>query len=169
MACAALACASIAIGADEPAGGSGVAAVTATANPAVAQPAYWQVPPLPTAVIQGGAIPPGWQPQAVPYQGVGPDGRPVTMYFAPTYVFTYQSGPPMPGVPQVNRGGLAAQPAAAPMPAGWNYATTGAAPVATTLPLEFHAMQYTLPLCNSSTLLRTQMRLVLSTPHNRRA
>ena len=41
--------------------------------------------------------------------------------------------------------------------------------VATTLPLEFHAMQYTLPLCNSSTLFRTQMRLELSTPHNRRA
>jgi endonuclease YncB( thermonuclease family) len=134
MACAALACASIAIGADEPPGGSGAAAVTATANPAAGAPAFWQVPPLPTAVIQGGAIPPGWQPQAVPYQGVGPDGRPVTMYFAPTYVFTYQSGPPMPGVPQVNRGGWTAQPAAAPMPAGWNYATTGAAPVATTLP-----------------------------------
>ena len=134
VACAALACASIASGADEPAGGSRAAAVTATANPAAGPPAYWQVPPLPTAVIQGGAIPPGWQPQAVPYQGVGPDGRPVTMYFAPTYVFTYQSGPPMPGVPQVNRGGRAAQPAAAPVPAGWNYATTGAAPVATTLP-----------------------------------
>lgn len=114
--------------ADEPA--PSTATATATANPAVAPPAYWQVPPLPTAVIQGGPIPPGWQPQAVPYQGVGPDGRPVTMYFAPTYVFTYQSGPPVLATPQVNRGGWATPPAAS----GWNYATTGAAPVATTLP-----------------------------------
>lgn len=114
----------VANAADEPA--PSTAPATATANP----PAYWQVPPLPTAVIQGGAIPPGWQPQAVPYQGVGPDGRPMTMYFAPTYVFTYQSGPPVLAAPQVNRGAWAAPPAAS----GWNYATTGAAPVATTLP-----------------------------------
>lgn len=120
----------VAHGADEPAAGiAAAAATTTTANPAAGTPAYWQVPPLPNAVIQGGAIPPGWQPQAVPYQGVGPDGRPVTMYFAPTYVFTYQSGPPMPAVPQVNRGAWAAPPASA----GWNYATTGAAPVATSL------------------------------------
>lgn len=63
----------------------------------------WQAPPLPQAVIQAGAIPPGWQPQAVPYQGVGPDGRPLTMYFAPTYVFTYQAGPPVLALPTVNR------------------------------------------------------------------
>ena len=130
----AIACGPVAIRADDPAAAGSGPPATATANPAAGPPAYWQVPPLPTAVIQGGAIPPGWQPQAVPSQGVGPDGRPVTMYFAPTYVFTYQSGPPMPAAPQVNRGGWAAQPAAAPVPAGWNYATTGAAPVATTLP-----------------------------------
>ena len=115
-----------AIAADEPAGGAAPPATT----PAAGLPAYWQVPPLPNAVIQGGVIPPGWQPQAVPYQGVGPDGRPVTMYFAPTYVFTYQSGPPVPAAPQVNRGPWAAPPA---VPSGWNYATTGAAPVPTTL------------------------------------
>lgn len=63
----------------------------------------WQAPPLPQAVIQAGAIPPGWQPQAVPYQGIGPDGRPLTMYFAPTYVFTYQAGPPVLALPTVNR------------------------------------------------------------------
>jgi micrococcal nuclease len=104
---------------------------------------YWQAPALPTAVIQGGAIPAGWQPQAVPYQGIGPDGRPMTMYFAPTYVFTYQSGPPVLAVPQgsrgapvsrtapgVNRPGVAGQPY---VPA-WNYQTSGAAPAATTLP-----------------------------------
>ncbi len=111
--------------------------------PASAAMPYWQAPALPTAVIQGGAIPAGWQPQAVPYQGIGPDGRPMTMYFAPTYVFTYQSGPPVLAVPQargpvpvsraapgVNRPGVAGQPY---VPA-WNYQTSGAAPVATSLP-----------------------------------
>jgi len=87
---------------------------------------FWQAPALPSAVIQGTTIPPGWQPQAVPYQGIGPDGRPVTMYFAPTYVFTYQSGPPVLGVQPVNRPQAWPQPAS---PQGWNYATSGAAPV----------------------------------------
>lgn len=71
-------------------------------KPGPAQPAtvpYWQAPALQQAVIQGGAIPPGWQPQAVPYQGIGPDGRVLTQYFAPTYVFTYQAGPPMLALP----------------------------------------------------------------------
>jgi endonuclease YncB( thermonuclease family) len=92
-------------------GGSGTAKPTdpdgkpaaAAASPAAA---YWQAPPLPAAVIQGGTIPPGWQPQAIPYQGVGPDGRVITQYFAPTYTFTYQVGPPVLAVPQpaaVNR------------------------------------------------------------------
>lgn len=99
-------------------------------------PAYWQAPPLPQAVIQGGAIPPGWQPQAVPYQGLGPDGRPITMYFAPTYVFTYQAGPPSPAIPQGGRrqGWGRAGAAAPPMGGGWNYATSGVAPAQTTLP-----------------------------------
>jgi endonuclease YncB( thermonuclease family) len=116
---------------------------TATGVSASGTVPYWQAAALPTAVIQGGAIPAGWQPQAVPYQGIGPDGRPMTMYFAPTYVFTYQSGPPVLAVPQatrpvpvsraapgVNRPGVAGQPY---VPA-WNYQTSGAAPVATTLP-----------------------------------
>ncbi len=114
-----------------------------TAEPAppaspLAAPAYWQAPPLPQAVIQGGAIPPGWQPQAVPYQGIGPDGKPLTMYFAPTYTFTYQAGPPTPTVPQVNRrrwwGGQPSPTMAPPTSTGWNYATSGAPPVTTTLP-----------------------------------
>lgn len=120
--------------ADEPP----AAATPAAASQAAPQPAYWQVPPLPQAVVQGGVIPPGWQPQAVPYQGIGPDGKPLTMYFAPTYVFTYQAGPPMPAVPQVNRSGWwSGQPSptmAAPMATGWNYSTSGAPPVAPTLP-----------------------------------
>jgi len=63
---------------------------------------------------------------------------PITMYFAPTYVFTYQSGPPVPAIPQVNRrgwwGGQPATTTAAPMAGSWNYATTGAPPAAVTLP-----------------------------------
>jgi endonuclease YncB( thermonuclease family) len=98
---------------------------------------YWQAPAVPSAVIQGGAIPPGWQPQAVPYQGIGPDGRPITMYVAPTYVFTYQVGPPVVATPQVNRRqagvnrpGVPANPYAS----GWNYRSSGATPVAPVLP-----------------------------------
>jgi len=78
---------------------------TANGPPAAGVP-YWQAPALPKAVIQGGTIPPGWQPQPIPYQGIGPDGRVITQYFAPTYTFTYQAGPPVLAVPQpsaVNR------------------------------------------------------------------
>lgn len=132
--CSGWACHSLA--ADESAADAAAPAATPAGPPAT--PAYWQAPPLPQAVIQGGAIPPGWQPQAVPYQGVGPDGRPLTMYFAPTYVFTFQSGPPVPAIPQVNRrgwwGGQPSPTMAAPGASGWNYATTGAPPVTTTLP-----------------------------------
>jgi endonuclease YncB( thermonuclease family) len=119
-----------------------VACAAALARPALAQQApaavpYWQAPALPAAVIQGGSIPSGWQPQAVPYQGIGPDGKPTTMFFAPTYVFTYQSGPPVLAVPQasrsplgVNRPGIAGQP----YTPAWNYQTSGVAPAATALP-----------------------------------
>jgi endonuclease YncB( thermonuclease family) len=121
-----------------PAPGEDTTAAPAPAAPPPSAPAYWQAPPLPQAVIQGGAIPLGWQPQAVPYQGVGPDGKPLTMYFAPTYTFTYQAGPPVPAVPQVNRrrrwGGQPSPTMAAPAATGWNYATSGAPPVTTTLP-----------------------------------
>jgi endonuclease YncB( thermonuclease family) len=87
----------------------------------------------PGTVIQGGAIPPGWQPQAIPYQAPGPDGKPITVYIAPTYVFTYAVGPPVavsPPPTQVNRI-QAYRPAPAP---GWNYQAQGMAPVGTTLP-----------------------------------
>lgn len=66
-------------------------------------PPYWQATAVPAAVIQGGTIPAGWQPQAIAYQGVGPDGRVLTTYVAPTYVFTYQAGPPVLAIPQVSR------------------------------------------------------------------
>jgi len=113
-----------------PTAGGGDTAVT-TGSAAVAVP-VWQAPAVPQAVIQGGAIPPGWQPQAIPYHGIGPDGRPVTTYVAPTYVFTYQSGPPVSAAPAVNR--PQARPAVAqPYPTGWNFATSGAQPVSTTL------------------------------------
>lgn len=110
----------------EPATAAGPTPSTMAAVP------YWQAPALPAAVIQGGPIPPGWQPQAVPYQGIGPDGRPLTMYFAPTYVFTYQSGPPVAVPPAVARPqAWGATPAAT---GGWNYSTSGAQPVPVTLP-----------------------------------
>jgi micrococcal nuclease len=94
---------------------------------------YWQAPAVPQAVVQGGAIPPGWQPQAIPYHGIGPDGKPITMMLAPTYVFTYQAGPPVPAVPGATSGVTRQAPAAAPA-AGWNYATSGAPPVNPALP-----------------------------------
>jgi micrococcal nuclease len=100
--------------------------------------AYWQAPALPQAVIAGGAIPAGWTPQAVPYTGVGPDGKPLTMYYAPTYVFTYQVGPPVIAAAaapaaQVNRrqAMLAPQPVAMQ---GWNYQTQGVPAPAYALP-----------------------------------
>ena len=62
---------------------TGAAAPTTSGLTAGGAIPYWQAPALPSAVIQGGAIPSGWVPQAVPYQGIGPDGRPVTQYFAP--------------------------------------------------------------------------------------
>jgi len=116
--------------------------VSGTATAAGGPHPYWQAPALPSAVIQGGAIPTGWTPQAVPYQGVGPDGRPLTMYYSPTYVFTYQIGPPviaaaaapMPNTSQVNRRQampMGAQPASMQ---GWNYQTQGAPPATYTLP-----------------------------------
>jgi len=107
---------------------------TAGVSPASAAPGvpYWQATAMPTTVIQGGPIPPGWQPQAMAYQGIGPDGRPMTMYFAPTYVFTYQSGPPVPGMPPVGRPQVWGAPPAAD--GGWNYRTSGAQPVPVTLP-----------------------------------
>ena len=114
--------------------------VSGTAAPGSGPLPYWQAPPLPTAVIQGGAIPAGWTPQAVPYQGVGPDGRPLTMYYSPTYVFTYPIGPPVlaaaavPNASQVNRRQavpMVTQPASMQ---GWNYATQGAPAATYTLP-----------------------------------
>lgn len=73
--------------------------------------AYWQAPAVPQAVVQGGGIPAGWQPQAVPYHGIGPDGRPLTVYVAPTYVFTFQSGPPVLAIPGGGRGAARLVPA----------------------------------------------------------
>jgi hypothetical protein len=60
----------------------------------------------------------------------------MTMYFAPTYVFTYQSGPPVLAAPQVNRPQAPGyvQPAANLGPYGWNYRTTSVVPPAPGLP-----------------------------------
>ncbi len=116
----------------------------ASAAPATSAgpPPYWQAPALPTAVIPGGSIPAGWTPQPVPYQGIGPDGKPFTRYFAPTYTFTYPVGPPVPAMPVAPRGtavpvnrkqapGYAPPPSSVP---GWSFQTQGAPPPAYTLP-----------------------------------
>ena len=109
-------------------------------SPTAAAPAsvaVTQAHALPGTVIHGGTIPPGWVPQAVPYQAIGPDGRFVTMHFAPTYVFTYPIGPPVVAAPvarpasQVNRRQAYGQAGVAP---GWNYQTQGAGPPAYVLP-----------------------------------
>lgn len=117
---------------------------TANGRPGASGVPYWQAPALPTAVIQGGSIPPGWQPQPIAYQGVGPDGRVVTQYFAPTYTFTYQSGPPVLAVPQapavnrrqvpVYRGSQPYGTAPAAYAPGWNSQPQAAAPVSITPP-----------------------------------
>jgi len=116
----------------------GVPGVAKPADGTQSPLAYWQAPALPQAVITGSSIPTGWTPQAVPYTGVGPDGKPLTMYYAPTYVFTYQIGPPVIAAAaapaaQINRrqAMLAPQPVAMQ---GWNYQTQGAPASAYALP-----------------------------------
>jgi micrococcal nuclease len=96
----------------------------------LAQVPVSQAQPWPGYVIQGGAIPKNWQPQPVPYQAIGPDGRPITMYYAPTYTFTYPIGPPVMMASPVNR--RQANPQA--YGNGWNYQTQGATAPAYTLP-----------------------------------
>jgi len=109
----------------------GKPATTASGLPSVAQATPW-----PGYVIQGGAIPKDFQPQPVPYQTLGPDGRPVTVYYAPTYTFTYPIGPPVSLLAPVNRGQAYPQPVSAqPIPSnGWNYRAQGAPPPAPVLP-----------------------------------
>jgi endonuclease YncB( thermonuclease family) len=65
----------------------------------------------------------------VPYHGIGPDGKPLTVYLAPTYVFTYQSGPPVLAIPDGSRTVARAVPGTPA--AAWNPAAAGAAPAAT--------------------------------------
>lgn len=99
----------------------------AAASPAAATPAgvagavpVTQALAFPAAVIQGGTIPPGWQPQAVSWPAIGPDGRPTSMVVAPTYTFTYAVGPPVMLAVPVNRPQAVMRPVPAP---AWNYAT----------------------------------------------
>lgn len=119
-------------------GGAKVDAGSSDGKPAATQTpivSVAQATPWPGYVIQGGAIPQGWQPQPVPYQLIGPDGRAVTHYYAPTYTFTYPIGPPVPMLAPVNRR-QAAQPVPYPAPPGngWNYRAQGAAPPTYALP-----------------------------------
>ena len=113
-------------------GGPGSAPLPTGAPPPVTQ--AWA---MPATVIHGGAIPAGWQPQPIPYSGIGADGKPMTVYVAPTYTFTFVAGPPVlaaaavPTRTQVNR--IQASPTPAVQP-GWNYQTQGAPLASTTLP-----------------------------------
>ncbi|MEI8070098.1 MAG: thermonuclease family protein [Planctomycetota bacterium] len=103
-----------------------------------AQVQVHQAQAMPGTVVHGNAIPQGWTPQAVPYQAVGPDGRPVTMHYAPTYVFTYPIGPPVAAAPavqrasQVNRRQAYGRPGVTPQ--GFYYQSQGALPSAYVLP-----------------------------------
>jgi endonuclease YncB( thermonuclease family) len=110
----------------KPAAAAGVAPV----SPPTAVPVS-QAMAFPAAVIQGGTIPPGWQPQAVSWPAVGPDGRPTTMVVAPTYTFTYAVGPPVMLAMPVQRPQAVMRPAPAP---AWNYATQSAPVAAYQLP-----------------------------------
>ncbi|MDA1040430.1 MAG: thermonuclease family protein [Planctomycetota bacterium] len=121
--------------AQSPAAPTASAAPTAPAGP----PPYWQAPALPSAVIPGGAIPSGWTPQPVPYQGIGPDGKPFTRYFAPTYTFTYPVGPPVPAIPRatavpVNRKQAPGYVPPAGMAPGWTFQSQGVPPPTYALP-----------------------------------
>lgn len=101
----------------------------------------------PQTVIHGGAIPEGWTPRPIPQQTQGPDGKPITISIAPTYVFTYAIGPPTPVVarqpastmvrrPQatpVARMPPPAMPASVPYGSNWVYQTQGVNPAPTSL------------------------------------
>lgn len=108
--------------------GGGPATAPASAGVSAAAP-VGQAYAMPGTVIRGGAIPPGWQPQPIPYSGLGPDGRPVTVYVAPTYTFTFVSGPPV--LAAAAPSGVNRVQAMSPPPGGFVYRTSGA-PAATT-------------------------------------
>jgi endonuclease YncB( thermonuclease family) len=105
-----------------------------------------QATPWPAYVIQGGTIPPDWKPQPIPINGIGPDGRPTVHYYAPTYTFTYQIGPPVfavPPAPVVNRASAAYQ-----QPAPYQYAA-GPYPPAAYAPNYYPPNAYPTPVNQS--------------------
>jgi len=113
-----------------PAPGSAATAGSGSAAMIAAVPIA-QAMAFPGAIIQGGTIPPGWQPQAVSWPAIGPDGRATSMVVAPTYTFTYAVGPPVMLATPVNRPQAVMRPVAAP---GWNYAAQSAPPQPYQLP-----------------------------------
>lgn len=68
--------------------------------------AVTSVPAAAQVVIYSGEIPKGWTPTPVACSGVGPDGRPIVVHVAPTYVFTYPAGPPVVASPPASPSGL---------------------------------------------------------------
>ena len=93
-----------------------------------------QAPNLAAVQSINGPVPQGWIPQTISYWAQGSDGRAVLFSFAPTYVFTYAIGPPVPLVQVaaplsagvVNR---KPPPGVAPSNVRWQYATSGAAAI----------------------------------------
>ncbi|MGA0039872.1 MAG: thermonuclease family protein [Pirellulales bacterium] len=121
---------------------------TPTSSEPPPPPAYLS----PQTVIDGGQLPEGWTPKLIPYSGVGPDGKSMTVMIAPTYVFTLP--PAAPAVaPQVQPGPTAAaaavaqsaakpappvvaaprQPPSVPYGSNWVYQTQGVAAATTSL------------------------------------
>lgn len=95
-----------------------------------------QATPWPAYVIQGGTIPPNWQPRPIPINGIGPDGRPTVHYYAPTYTFTYAIGPPVVAVRQAGyRQPQPYQVPAAPAQFAANYAAPSGMPSGPMQPL----------------------------------
>ena len=119
----------------------GSLAADATPSASAAAPTVVTAPAFPQVVIQGGELPKGWTPKPVPYAGIGPDGKPVTVLIAPTYTFTFAAGPPVPmpvatvtATPPRAAGSrsIAAAPAPRPsVPYGtpWVFQTQGLQPV----------------------------------------
>lgn len=111
--------------------------VVAEEPPAPSTP---QPPPAayisPQTVVEGGQLPEGWTPKPIPYTGVGPDGQPITVMIAPTYVFTLPA--PAAAVPVAGK----VQPGPAPAVAAVTQAAAKPAPPTATLPVRMPSVPY---------------------------
>jgi len=114
------------------------ATATAATQPARAAAAVVRATPWPQHVIHGGKIPEGFRPEPVTTTAIGPDGRPVSVSVAPTYVFTYAIGPPVAAGPSRSGATVAqrpvpARPASVPYGTNWVFQTEGVKPASSSL------------------------------------